>query len=87
MPPSHSKSQVLPILAELCDLLDQAFIEQVGPFGELVVGEARAAWVRGGPRIRASDIEAYIALLAREITDGATREHFLAAARDVVGNY
>jgi hypothetical protein len=87
MPTSHPKTQVLPILAELCDLLDQAFIEQVGPFGELIVGETRAAWMRGGPRIRATDVEAYIALLAREITDTATREHFLTAAREVVGNY
>ncbi len=82
-----TRSQVLPILAELCDLLDRAFIEQVGPFGSLIVSETRAAWLRGGPRIRASDVETYIAMLAREITDPATREHFVQAARDVVGNY
>jgi hypothetical protein len=78
---------VLPILLSLCAAIDGLFIETVGPFGALVVTEARAAWLAGGHRIRTSDIEPYIALLAREIADADSRQQFVADAHELVGKY
>jgi len=78
---------VLPLLVGLCDQLDRAFIETVGPFGELVVGEARGQWQAGGARVRTRDIEDYVVLLAREIADADARAQFLALARQVIGKY
>ncbi|HEY7905032.1 MAG TPA: hypothetical protein VIH36_16400 [Casimicrobiaceae bacterium] len=81
------KPHVLPILIQLCDVLDRTFIETVGPFGELVVSEARVEWLAAGARIRTRDIEDYVALLAREVNDADARRQFLAAARAVIGKY
>ncbi len=82
-----SKSHVLPILVELCDQLDRAFIETVGPFGELVVSESRAKWIAAGPHVRTRDVEAYAVLLAREVGDTDARDQFIAAARGIIGRY
>ena len=81
------KSHVLPILVQLCDQLDQAFVETVGPFGDVVCAESRATWLAAGPHIRTRDIEAYIVLLAREVGDPDARAQFIAAARNIIGNY
>jgi hypothetical protein len=81
------RPHVLPILVELCDALDRTFIETVGPFGELVVSEARAAWLAERPRLRTRDIEDYVVLLAREVGDSDARTQFIAAARRVIGKY
>jgi hypothetical protein len=78
---------VVPILLTLCAAIDGLFIETVGPFGALVVKEARATWLAGGHRIRTSDIESYIALLAREIPDADERKQFAAGAHELVGKY
>jgi hypothetical protein len=78
---------VLPILLTLCAVIDGLFIETVGPFGALVVKEARDMWLAGGHRIRTSDIEPYIALLAREIPDADARKQFVAGAHELVGKY
>jgi len=82
-----SQTRVLPILVELCDQLDQAFIEAVGPFGDLVVAESRVAWLAEGPHLRTRDVETYIVLLAREVADDDARAQFLAAARAIIGHY
>lgn len=82
-----TRAHVLPILIELADQLDRAFIETVGPFGELVVAEARSAWLAAGPRIRTRDIEDYVVLLADEVGDAEARKQFLASARAVIGKY
>jgi len=77
---------VLPILLEICAAVDGLFIETVGPFGAVVVQEARASWL-AVRRVRTSDIEFYIALLAREIPDSATRAQFIAGTRELIGKY
>jgi len=78
---------VVPILLQLCTNIDRVFIEQVGPFGDLVVQEARKAWIAGGPRIKTSAVEAYISLLAGEIPDKKDRASFILRAHEVIGQY
>jgi hypothetical protein len=81
------KNRVLPLLAALCTAIDRIFIEEVGPFGQLVVRESREKWQAAGPRIRTSDVDDYIALLANEIPEPERRTGFIARARLLVGQY
>ncbi len=77
--------RVLPLLLTQCEAIDALFIEEVGPFGKVVVGEARAKWLASGKRIKASDIIDYIVLLASEVPEARQRSEFIAGARQVVG--
>ena len=77
--------RVLPLLETLCSAIDQMFIEAVGPFGQLVVTETRAKWIAAGHRIRTTDVDDYIALLAREMPDAPLRAEFVARARALIG--
>ena len=77
--------RVLPLLIGQCAAIDALFIEEVGPFGQLVVGEAREKWLAGGRRVKASDIDDYIVLLAREVPEERQRSEFIAGARKIIG--
>lgn len=76
----------LTILLKLCDQIDELFIEEVGPFGQLVVTETRESWLDTGPRVKTTDVRLYIDLLAREIPDADHRQHFLAKANALFGS-
>jgi len=80
-------NRVLPVLNSLCAALDEVFVEEVGPFGQLVVSEAREKWRAAGHRLKTSDVEDYVALLAREIPEPSQRSQFLARARELIGTY
>jgi len=82
MPEQH---RVLPLLNSQCAAIDELFIEEVGPFGRLVVGEARAKWLAGGRRVKTSDIDEYIALLAKEVPEPRQKAEFIAGARRIAG--
>ena len=84
MPTGH---RVLPFLETLCKALDKLFVDEVGPFGEFVVGEVRERWVAAGPRTRPTDIEDYIAMLAKEIPEARQRSEFVDRARELLGRY
>lgn len=77
--------RILPLLTRMCSAVDGIFIEYVGPFGELLIGEARSVWAAAGNKTRSSDIESYIARLAREIDDSGQRVQFIARARSAAG--
>ena len=77
--------RILPLPTRMCCAVDGIFVEYVGPFGELLIGEARTAWLAGGNKTRSSDIESYIARLAGEIEDGGQRTQFIARARAAAG--
>jgi hypothetical protein len=77
--------RMLPLLARMSAGVDEIFVEYVGPFGELLIGEARSAWLRSGNKMHSSDIESYIALLAREIDDAARRAQFVLRAHQHAG--
>jgi hypothetical protein len=77
MPESH---HTLPILAKFCDRIDELFIEQVGPFGQLLILESRQTWCTSGAHVKPSDVRQYIALLAREIPELDKRQTFVAKA-------
>jgi len=77
----------MPFLETLCKALDRLFIDEVGPFGEFVVGETRATWSAAGPRMKPSDIEDYVALLAAEIPEARQRAEFVTRARELLGRY
>jgi hypothetical protein len=80
-------NRVLPLISNLCGAIDQLFVEEVGPFGQLVVSEAREKWQAAGHRMKTSDIEEYVVLLAREIPESSQRSQFIAKARDLIGQY
>jgi hypothetical protein len=80
-------NRVMPFLETLCKALDRLFIDEVGPFGEFVVSETRAKWVAAGPRMKPSDIEDYVALLAQEIPEARQRAEFVTRARELLGRY
>jgi hypothetical protein len=77
--------RVLPLLLSQCAAIDALFIEEVGPFGQLVVGEAREKWLAAGRRVKTSDIDDYIVLLAREVPEERQRTEFIAGARRIIG--
>jgi hypothetical protein len=79
--------RVLPFLETLCRQLDAAFIDEVGPFGQFVVGEVRAKWTGAGPRVKTTDIEDYAVMLAKEIPEAHQRSAFVARARELLGRY
>jgi hypothetical protein len=58
-----------------------------GPFGEFVVGETRAKWSAAGPRMKPSDIEDYVVLLAQEIPEARQRAEFVTRVRELLGRY
>src|SRR4029450_3299373 len=49
--------RALPLLNSHCGAIDALFIEEVGPFGRLVVAEVREKWLATGRRVRTSDID------------------------------
>jgi hypothetical protein len=80
-------NRVMPFLETLCKALDRVFIDEVGPFGALVVSETRAKWSAAGPRMKPSDIEDYVVLLAQEIPEARQRADFVTRARELLGRY
>ena len=77
--------RVLPLLNSQCAAIDALFIEEVGPFGQLVVAEVREKWLATGRRVRTSDIDDYISLLAGEVPEPRQRAEFIAGARKIAG--
>ena len=73
--------RVLPVLLRICAAIDQLFIVEVGPFGKEIAEDARAAWLETGNKIRPSDVEQYVALLAQTVADPERREAFVQEAR------
>jgi hypothetical protein len=84
MPDQH---RILPLLVSQCTAIDVLFIEEVGPFGALVVEEAREKWLATGRRVKTSDIDDYIALLAKEVPEPRQKAEFIAGARRIVGHH
>lgn len=76
--------RALPILLRICAGIDQLFVVEVGPFGRQLAEDARAAWLATGNKIRPSDIEQYIALLAEHIEDPERRDAFVTEALNCV---
>ncbi len=77
--------RALPILLQLCDAIDALYIEHVGPFGQMITGEARSRWLATGHKMKTSDVDEYVALLAQEIEDRDQRAEFVLQARQLVG--
>ena len=65
--------RALPILQNLCAAIDALFIEEVGPFGQMVTEEARASWLASGNKVQTSDVDEYMALLAGDRGPRAAR--------------
>jgi hypothetical protein len=78
MPDLH---RVLPLLNSQCAAIDELFIEEVGPFGRVVVAEVRQKWLATGRRVHTSDIDDYITLLAGEVPEPRQRAEFIEGAR------
>jgi hypothetical protein len=78
MPPIF---RALPILLRICANIDSLFVVEVGPFGRELAEDARAAWLATGTKTKPSDVEEYVALLARYIADTERREAFSSEAR------
>jgi hypothetical protein len=78
MPPAF---RALPVLLRICADIDQLFVVEVGPFGRQLAEDARAAWLATGNKTKPSDVEGYVALLARHIADAERREAFTSEAR------
>jgi hypothetical protein len=77
--------RALAILQKLCAEIDLIYIEEVGPFGQMVTAEAREAWLASGNKTRTRDVEQYIALLALEIDDQGKRIEFITRAKQLLG--
>jgi hypothetical protein len=77
--------RVLPILQNLCAAIDELYIEEVGPFGAMITDEARAKWIATGNKVRTSDVDQYIALLAEQLDDPWKRSEFVVRARQLIG--
>ena len=77
--------RVLPILQNLCATIDELYIEEVGPFGTMVAEEVRAKWLATGNKVRTSDVDQYIGMLAEQLDDPWKRSEFVMRARQLVG--
>jgi hypothetical protein len=77
--------RALPLLLNMCTAIDNAFIEEVGPFGQMLCAEARTRWLATGNKMKTTDLDPYVALLAREIDDPQQQSAFLRRARAIVG--
>jgi hypothetical protein len=73
--------RALPMLLRICAAIDQLFIIEVGPFGQQLAADARAAWLETGNKLRPADVEQYVALLAQSIDDPERRDAFVTDAR------
>jgi len=73
--------RVLPMLLRMCAAIDQLFIVEVGPFGQQLAEDARAAWLDAGNRLRPADVEQYVEMLAQYIDDPERRAAFVTEAR------
>lgn len=78
MPPAF---RALPVLLRICADVDRLFVVEVGPFGRELAEDARTAWLATGNKIKPSDVEEYVALLARHIADTERRAAFSSEAR------
>jgi hypothetical protein len=73
--------RALPMLLRICAAIDQLFIVEVGPFGQQLAADARAAWLETGNKLRPADVEQYVALLAQNIDDPERHDAFVTDAR------
>ena len=73
--------RVLPMLLRICAAIDRLFIVEVGPFGQQLAEDARAAWLETGNKLRPADAEQYVMLLAQHIDDPERRAEFVTEAR------
>jgi len=78
MPPGF---RALPVISRICADIDQVFVVEVGPFGRQLAEDARVAWLATGNKTKPSDVERYVALLARHIADAERRDAFTNEAR------
>jgi hypothetical protein len=76
--------RALPTLLRICADIDQLFVIEVGPFGRQLAEDARVTWLATGNKIRPTDIEQYIALLAEHIEDPERRDAFVTDAMSCV---
>jgi hypothetical protein len=76
--------RALPVLLRICDAIDLLFVVEVGPFGARLAEDARAAWLATGNRTKPSDVEDYVALLAKSIDDRERRDAFVTEALECV---
>jgi hypothetical protein len=77
--------RVLPLLEKLCAAIDEMFVEETGPFGAMVVEEARAKWLATGNKMKTTDVDQYIQLLALQLDDPWKRSEFVMRARQLIG--
>ena len=59
--------RALPLLLNLCTAIDGAFVEEVGPFGQMLRADARERWLATGSKMKTSDLGPCIETLANEI--------------------
>jgi hypothetical protein len=79
-----STHRALPVLLRICTKIDQLFIVEVGPFGQQLAADARAAWLATGNKLRPADVEQYVELLAEHIDDAGRRDEFVHDARECI---
>ena len=79
-----STHRALPVLLRICAVIDQLYIVEVGPFGQQLAADARAAWLETGNKLRPADVEQYVDLLAQHIEDPERRDAFVRDARECI---
>jgi len=79
-----TEHRALPMLLRICAEIDRLFVIEVGPFGTALAHDARAAWLATGNKIRPSDVEQYVDLLAASIDNDGRRDAFVADARKCI---
>jgi hypothetical protein len=71
---SHSAHQTV---LQMCDAIDQQFVHEVGPFGQVVAEQTRARWLASGNKINATHAFEYLQMLSKQIPGRDKREAFL----------
>jgi len=65
----------------MCTAIDSLFVKAVGPFGTFLAEQGREEWLSQGKRMRPADVESYIQLLAKHVTNSERKATFISDSR------
>ena len=73
--------RISPVLVPMCTAIDNLLVKTVGPFGTFLAEQGREEWLDQGKRMRPADVESYIQLLAKHVSNSEQKAAFIKDAR------
>jgi hypothetical protein len=76
--------RISPVLSPMCTAIDNLFVKAIGPFGTFLAEQGREEWLKQSKRIRPADVESYIQLLAKHVSNSNRKATFINDARGCI---